>query len=189
MGELNMRRALMITLALLAAVRPASMFADPYSDLQKAAAKFSAQPSFHADMHFTNGNVITVEFVGADRARVVLPGGVTEVIIGSNIWLNRNGSWKQVPPMAAGPMTAMVEQYRRSPLLSIDPNSVKDLGMQTVGGQSLHAYSYAGTGVGGTPATVWLDANDLPVQVVTTSGKNSATITYSYGSVTIEPPQ
>jgi hypothetical protein len=184
-----MRRALMIALAFMAAVGPVNTFADPYSDLQKAAAKFSAQPSFHAEMHFTNGRVITVEFVGADRARIVLPGGVTEVIVGSNIWMNRNGSWQPVPPMAAGPMTAMVGQYRRSPLLSIDPSSVKDLGMQTVGGQSLHAYSYVGTGVGGTPATVWLGADDLPVQVVTTSGKNSATITYSYGSVTIEPPQ
>ncbi len=184
-----MRRALMIALAFVAAVRPVSIFADPYSDLQKAAAKFSAQPSFHAEMHFTNGRIITVEFVGADRARVVLPGGVTEVLIGSSIWINRNGSWQPVPSMAAAPMTSMVEQYRRSPLLSVDPNSVKDLGMQSVGGESLHAYSYVGTGVGGTPATVWLGANDLPVQVVTTSGKNSATITYSYGSITIEPPQ
>jgi hypothetical protein len=182
-------RRVMIALALIAAVRPVSTFADPLSDLQKAAAKFSAQPSFHAEMHFTSGKVITVEFVGSDRARVVLPGGVTEVIVGSNIWMNRNGGWQPVPAMAAGPMTVMVEQYRRSPLLSIDPNSVKDLGMQTVEGQPLHAYSYVGTGVGGTPATVWLGADDLPVQVVTTSGKNSATITYSYGSVTIEPPQ
>ena len=135
------------------------------------------QPSFHAEMHFTNRNVITAEFVGTDRARVVLPGGVAEVFIGSDIWLNRNGSWRQIPPMAAGPMSAMIEQYRRSPLLSIDPNSVKTLGMQRVGGQSLHAYSYVGTGVGGTPATVWLGANDVSLQVVTTSGKNIATIT------------
>jgi outer membrane lipoprotein-sorting protein len=183
-----MSQVRMIALALVAAVWPVSTFANPYSNLQKAATKFSALPSFHAEMHFTNGKAIAVDFVGTDRARVVLSGGVTEVIAGSSIWINRNGSWQQLPPMAAGPILAMVEQYRRSPLLSVDPSSVKDLGMQTVEGKSLHAYSYVGTGVGGTPATVWLDANDLPMQVVTTSGKNGATITYSYGNFTIEPP-
>jgi|GEM_PF-2944866 len=57
--------------------------------------------------------------------------------------------------------------------------------MQLVGGRRLHAYSYVAAG---TPATMWVDAHNLPQQVVTTSRGVTTTLTYTYANVSIEAP-
>jgi hypothetical protein len=64
--------------------------------------------------------------------------------------------------------------------------SIRDLGMQTLDGQSVHVYSYTAHGV---PETIYVGANMLPVQAVINDKKNPTTIKYSKFNVpiSIEP--
>jgi hypothetical protein len=57
--------------------------------------------------------------------------------------------------------------------------------MQMVNGKRLHAYSYVAAG---TPATMWVDANNLPVQLVTSSKGITTSIVYYYNNVTVDAP-
>ncbi|MGH7727308.1 MAG: hypothetical protein ACREM2_00745 [Vulcanimicrobiaceae bacterium] len=181
-----MKRVLAVAILLASSACPRAALADPYGDLQRAASAFRAQKAIHADMRFSNGQTVKVDLVGSDRTRVVLPNGFVELVIGDNVWFNQGGTWRQMPSAMAGTMGSTLARYRRSPVRDVVPASVKDMGMQSVGGASLHAYSF--TGRDGSRATVWLGADDLPQRAVTSDPRGTATIVYSYGGVTIDPP-
>lgn len=65
-------------------------------------------------------------------------------------------------------------------------NSAQDLGMQTLNGQSVHVYSFTSHG---TPATLYISPEDLPVENVVKSKKMTTTITPSeYNQrISVEP--
>jgi outer membrane lipoprotein-sorting protein len=175
-----------ILLALAAIVAfPLVAAADVQSDMQQVAAAYNAQKSYHADEHFSNGQTVSVDYIPPDRIRVTQPDKNTgQVIIGNDFWVNSNGKWSKMPSFAAKMVTGKVDQYRH--LMPQDITDVKDLGMQNVNGKSLHAYQFNSSGV---PVTMWVDANHLPAQMQTTSRGITTTVIYSYGNVTIDPPQ
>jgi hypothetical protein len=175
---------ILLALAAILAFPPVAA-ADVQSDMQQVATAFNAQKSFHADEHSSNGQNVSVDYIPPDRIRVTQPDKNTgTVIIGSDFWVNNNGKWSKLPSFAAKMVTGKVDQYRH--LMPQNITDVKDLGMQTVNGKPLHAYQFTS---GGVPATMWVDANHLPAQMQTTSRGITMTVVYSYGNVTIDPPQ
>lgn len=180
-----MRRLLSLGLVAAACAWPLCASADAYGDLQKAAAAFNAQKSYHADEHFSNGLVVAVDYITPDRLKVIPSSGGGEIVIGDDFWVNDKRRWTKLPSFAARLVTGKVDQYRHTLQQAVDRGSVKDLGMQNVAGKTLHAYSFVARG---TPVTMWLDAKGLPAQQVTTSGSLTTTIVYSYGNVSIEAP-
>lgn len=177
----------LILLTLLIGTAPVVALADSTSDMQQVAAAFNAQKAYHADEHFSNGDYVAVDYIPTDRIRVTQPDkNMGEVIIGNDFWVNNKGKWSKLPSFAAHFVTAKVDQYRHLMPQNADMSSIKDLGMQNVNGRTLHAYQFTTKGV---PATLWVDVNHLPAQMQTTSGGITATITYSYGDISITPPQ
>jgi hypothetical protein len=174
-----------IVLTLAASALPFVAAADPYADMQKINAAFDAQKGYHADEHFSNGQTVSVDYIPPDRIKVLPSAGGGEIVIGNDMWVNNNGKWTKMPSFMARMITGKIEQYRHGLPSGIDASSVKDLGMQTVNGKRLHAYSYVASGA---PTTLWVGANDLPVQLVTSSKGITTTILYSYTNVSVESP-
>src|SRR5579863_5396051 len=71
--------------------------ADPYSDLVKAHDAFKAAKSWHAVEHFSNGRTMTIDFSAPDRWRVQPMPNMTELIIGSDVYMVRNGKSMKMP--------------------------------------------------------------------------------------------
>jgi hypothetical protein len=160
--------------------------ADTAADLQKIANAFNAQKAVHADEHFSNGEMVAVDSIPPDRIKVMPSKGGGEIVIGNQMWVNSNGKWTKMPSIMATVILKVINQYRNmAPTRDVDAASVKDLGMQSVGGKALHAYSYTAHGV---PETIWVDATYLPMQAVVQSKNLTTTIVYSYDNVTIEAP-
>lgn len=158
---------------------------EAYASLQKVIAAFNAVKAFHADERFSNGMTTSVDYIPPDRIKVMPSKGGGEIIIGNDFWVNEGGTWRKMPPFVARMVEGKVDQYRHLVPQDLQADSVKDLGMQVVDGRRLHAYSYVAAGV---PATMWVDAHNLPAQLVTTSRGITTTITYSYGDVAIDAP-
>jgi hypothetical protein len=167
------------------AAAPLIATANPYSDLQQAAAAYDSQKAIHADEQFSNGDLVQVDYIPTDRIRVSYPKrNMEDLIIGNAFWVSNRGKWTKLPSFAARIVTSKVAEYRHL-LPNVDANSVKDLGMQNVGGKMLHAYSFVS---GGAPATMWIDSNHLPQKTITSSKGITTTILYTYGNVSISPP-
>jgi hypothetical protein len=178
------------TLGVLALVAiaglPLAAAADPYAAVQKAAAAFGAQKGIHAEERFSNGQTVLVDMVPPDRFHMFTPATKTgEIVIGHDMWMERDGKYTKLPAFAANMVGGTIDRYRQTFPQQIDKASVKDLGMQNVGGRMLHAYSYVASGAA---TTVWIDGNYLPQRMVTTSKGITTTVLYSYGNVSVNAP-
>lgn len=160
--------------AVLMLLVPVPARADAYADLMKVQAAFHNAKSWHADESFSNGRTVAADFVAPDRWRVQPSPKVTELVIGNDIYMVSNGKTTKLP-FGGGMIRNMIQNVG----FSVQPEiqqTAKDLGMQTVDGQTLHAYSYT---VKGTPVTLYVDANWLPVRSVVQDKKVTTTIQYS----------
>ncbi len=175
----------LVIVSVLAQTRLAA--ADAYGDLQTAQKTWAALKSWHAVEHLSNGTIVTVDFVAPDRYRVTLP-QMTEVLIGSDVYMVRDGKTMPMPPMMGGRAQSMLQSYRFAPLQDVIKSSIKDLGMETIDNQPTHAYSFSSTD--GDSVKLNLGSDHLPVQSVSQTPKGSVTIVYSgYNSpITIDAP-
>ena len=166
------------------ALVPFAVHADAYADLQQARTAFDAVHSWHAVEQMPNGHTVTVDHVAPDRWRIQVMPGMSEIMIGNNMYMVRNGQSMRLP-MVMPQIQQMVNQN----WLKIDPEvkrTAKDLGMQVVNGVRLHAYSFTSKG---TAVKLYLNKDHLPAVTVVTSSNGTVTITYSgYNSpITISP--
>jgi hypothetical protein len=167
------RRATLIILG-LGLLATTVVFASPYSDFMKAANAFMAAKSWYAVEHFSNGRTVTIEYVARDRWRIKPSPKVTELLIGSSIYMVRNGKSTRLP-FGGGMVRKMIEKSRLQANGDIE-QSIRDLGMTTVDGKSVHGYSYTANSI---PVTVYVGADSLPVQTVEQDKKVTITIDYS----------
>jgi hypothetical protein len=161
--------------------------ADAYGDLQTAQKTWAALKSWHGEEHLSNGTIVTVDFVAPDRYRITLP-QMTEVLIGGNLYMVRDGKTVPMPPMMGGRVQGMLQSYRVAPLQNVIKSSIKDLGMETIDNQPTHAYSFNSTD--GDSVKLNLGSDHLPVQSISNTPKGTVTITYSgYNSpISIDAP-
>lgn len=158
--------------------------ADAYADLNKAKAAFDATHSWHAVEQMSNGHTVTLDHVAPDRWRIQMMPGMSEIMIGSDMYMVRNGQTMHMP-MVMPQIQQMVNQN----WLVITPEvkrTLRDLGMQNVGGVMLHAYSFIANG---DLVKLYLDKNHLPMRSMVKTTNGTVTITYSQynAPITINP--
>ena len=158
--------------------------ATAYSDLEQARTAFQAVHSWHAVEQMSNGHTVTVDHVAPDRWRIQVMPDMSDILIGNDMYMVRDGKTMPMPFVMP-----QIQQMVNQNWLSIDPEvkrTVRDLGMQEINGQELHAYSFTSKG---QPVKLYLSSNHLPAVAVVTSGTGSVTITYTgYNSpITINP--
>jgi hypothetical protein len=179
--EAFMPRMLFTLLAVIYLV-PSIATAGPVDDLEKVWAAVGAQKSWHQAIALPGGKTDTIDYVAPDRWRMQHD-GVTTVVIGDSTYLIKNGKTEKLDiPAEGGPTMSFAGE------LGDDiKRSARDLGMQTLNGQAVHAYSFTSEGL---PTTLYVGANKLPVQgVVHQPQGTSVTITFSQWNapIHIEP--
>lgn len=157
------------------ALVPAVAAADASGDLAKVKNAFFAAKSFEGTEQMPDGRTVKVDYVAPDRWRVALPNNMTELLIGDTVYMTLNGKTMTVP-IGSGIMHQTIDGFKNMPADAEFKSSAKDLGMKSVGGKMLHAYSFTSKGV---PATVYVGSNWLPVQTSVTTQHGPITITYS----------
>lgn len=163
---------------------PLAVHADAYADLQQARDAFNAVHSWHAVELMTNGHTVTLDHVAPDRWRIQMMPGMSEIMIGNNMYMVRNGQSMRLP-MVMPQIQQMVNQN----WLTITPEikrTLRDLGMQKMNGTVLHAYSYSADG---NSVTLYLSSDHLPAVSIVHTSNGKVTITYSgYNTaITINP--
>jgi hypothetical protein len=169
----------------VALLLPIQAFADPAGDLAKMMEAFQQAKSWHADEHFSKGKTVMVDYVAPDRWRVQPAPNVTELVIGKDVYMVRNGHATRLP-FGGGMVRNAIRRFEAGEMTDEVRQSVRDLGMQTLDGRSVHVYSFTSQKI---PETVYVGANHLPVEVVVHDKKHPATIIYSKfnAPISIEP--
>jgi hypothetical protein len=148
--------------------------ANAYSDLVAMRNAFNAAKTWHAVENMPNGRKVTVDFQAPDRWRIVNP-AMTELLIGDTVYMVRNGHATQIP-MMGGMIQSMLNAFKYGAYDADVKASARDLGMKPLNGRMLHAYSFT---TKGTPVTMYVAANHLPVQSVVKGSNGTTTIVYS----------
>lgn len=169
------RRMNLVVVIAVALLMPPSAFANPHSALTKARAVFRTAKSWHAVEHFSNGRIITLDFVAPDRWRIQLMPNITELLIGSNVYMVRNGQSMKLP-IRGGMMSHVIQNAGEQPLDPSVKETARDLGMKTVNGKSAHGYSYTTHGM---DVTLYLGSDMLPIEEIVKNGTMTMMIDYS----------
>jgi hypothetical protein len=164
----------LVFVGLFALMAPQVLFADAYGDLEKVQDAFMKAKSWQAEEIFSSGKTTVVEYSAPDRYRIKPTPDVTELVIGDNIYMVQKGKATKLP-FGGGMIKKMVQSIAFS-VKDEMKQSARDLGMQTLDGQSVHAYSFTAHGV---LETLYVGRNMLPVQAVVNDKKNTTTIKYS----------
>jgi hypothetical protein len=164
-----------VIVACALALVPAIASANAVADLTKIKAAFLALKSWHATEQFSNGRTITVDHVAPDRWRIQPAPNITELLIGNSVYMVRNGKTMHVP-IPGGMLQKTIDSFYVAPPDNENKQTARDLGMQTINGQTLHAYSFT---THGTPVTMYVGSDLLPVVSVVKDPKVTTTITYS----------
>ncbi len=165
-------------------IAPLAAHANAYADLGKAKAAFDATHSWHAVERMSNDHTVTLDHVAPDRWRIQMMPGMSEIMIGNDMYMVRNGQTMHLPMVMP-----QIQQIVNEDWLTITPEvkrTLRDLGMQNVNGTAVHAYSYTANG---DPVTLYLGRNHLPVHSVVHVTGGTVTITYSQynTAITINP--
>lgn len=170
----------------LLATAPAS--ADATSDMMAMGQAFAGVHSFHADITLAKGTKMSMDMIQPDKFHVTMNGEMQVIEIGSDMWMNMNGSWQHMSmgrPMLQQPL----DMARSAGMSAHGPSdyTITDLGPAMLGGVATHQYHMVGKS--GDAVDMWL-SNNLPVQVQATGKNGTTTIQYSeWNSVPdITPP-
>jgi hypothetical protein len=171
-----MSRTLLVRILFAVALfLPVLALADPAGDLAKSITAFQQAKSWHAEEHFSDGKTVEVDYVAPDRWRVRPTPKVTELVIGKDVYMVRNGRATRLP-FGGGMVRKMIRKFGTGTMTDEMRQSVRDLGMQTLHGKRVHVYSFTSQKI---PETLYVGADHFPVQVVVHNKKKTTTITYS----------
>lgn len=163
---------------------PLAAHADAYADLSQARVAFAAVHSWHGVEQMSNGRTVIVDHVAPDRWRIQPMPNMTEILIGNDLYLIRDGKTMHMP-FVMPQIQQMVNQNWLAEDAEIK-RSARDLGTQSVDGTRLHGYSFTAKGV---PVTMYLDSRHLPVRSIVTTAHGTVTTIYSQynAAITITP--
>jgi hypothetical protein len=152
--------ALFALIVLAASTTPA--FADPVGDLTAANAKFATLKSYRTTVVQPDGKTMNGEIVNPDRTH--MNAGAFEMItIGDTVYMKMGGAWQKEASSGTSTSTglpSLQKLYGTLPPAAI----VRDLGMKTVDGAALRAYSIQRSPTDNA-ATMYIGANGLPARV------------------------
>lgn len=161
------------TLASVALLAPKVTFAGAYSDLVKVQVAFRNAKSYRAEEHLSNGRTTILEYAAPDRWRIEPTPTLTELVIGNDIYMVNKGKVSKLP-FGGGMVRRMVKRMEFS-VNEDAQKTARDLGTQTLNGQSVHVYSFVSHG----NVTLYVGAHWLPVKTVIKNKKKTTTIDYS----------
>ena len=155
---------------LMLAALPAN--ASPTDDVRAAMLKFAALSSY--EMSFgTGARAGTADFVRPDSVRMSM-GGMEMVHVGSTTYMKMRGKWQKFSSSRreSGPID-MAERVRA---MAREANglSATDLGMKSVGGETLHAYKMRQKD--GTTGIVYVGRDGLPHRLQGNGADSTVTI-------------
>jgi hypothetical protein len=179
-----MKRLFLALVLLVAVAAPAA--ADPKGDIIAAALNLSKATSYHMNIT-SQGHTVDIDFVPPGKMHM-MAGPMEAITIPPATWVKFNGSWHQFTFPGVDRMTSLVQgtiSGVKSASSSPDDVSVTDLGMKTVEGTPLHAYTVQNKS-NTTVSTVYLDTNGMLTRVET--GDAVAKFTNFNAPITIEPP-
>lgn len=148
--------------------------ADAYGDLKKAQAAFLSAKSWHAEEHFSNGRTVLVDFSVPDRWRIQSSPDMTELVIGGDVYMVRNGKPMKMP--IGGVFISKMIPHCQFAADAEVKKTAKDLGTQTLNGHTVHVYTYT---VHGVPTTLYVGDDSLPVQDIVKESSVTTVIIYS----------
>lgn len=155
-------------------VAATAVHADSYADLKKAKAAFEGARSWHAVERISTGQTVRIDHLAPDRWRIQLQPNVTEILVGSDMYIEENGRTIHLP-------TAMpqIQQMVNRDWLEVQPevrSTLRDLGMQSFNGAMLHEYTFTSKGY---PVQLYLGRRDYPAASVVQTPNGTVTTTYS----------
>ena len=160
--------------------------AGAYDDVVSCQAAFREAKSWHADEHLSNGKTVAVDYSAPERWRIQAAPTMTELVIGKDIYMVRNGRATKMP-FGGALVLRTIERFRLPADDDEMKKTVRDLGNQELNGQTVHVYAYT---VGGVQETLYVGTDSLPVQAVIEDKGKTTTISYSKfnESLSIEVP-
>lgn len=160
--------------------------AGAYDDVVRCQAAFQQAKSWHAEEHLPNGKTVAVDYSAPGRWRIQPSPTMTELVIGNDIYMVRNGRATKMP-FGGALVSRMIERFRLPANDDEMKKTIRDLGSQKLNGQTVHVYAYT---VRGVPETLYVGKDSLPVQAVTKNKGKTTTINYSKfnESLSIEVP-
>jgi hypothetical protein len=141
----------------LATLTGAPASANPTDDVRAAMLKFADLNSW--EMSFGSGaRQATMDYVKPNSMRMSSR-GMQMVHVGNTTYVNMNGKWQKFTHERAGGGFEMADHIRRAVSAS-NGVTATDLGMKSIGGETLHAYKM--TPKDGQPGTIYIGADGLP---------------------------
>jgi hypothetical protein len=171
--------------------------ASPKDALKASMDKFLALRSYHASMEFSSGPDgqmahHDIDFVAPDRYRMVMPMG-TQFIIGNTMYMHVQDRTMKVP-MPKGTLSQWRDPARLAE--AEEGMTVQAQGSDALDGIATRKYLVHHEKPQPTDVTMWINDDDLPVQIQVNSllkGKDmTSTIRYSRfddPSIKVDPPQ
>ena len=163
--------------ALLAVSTPAA--ADPRSEVTEAVARLGAAGSYviHIDAPQSGAaGQIELHHVAPDRYRMIMPGGPTQTIIGSTVYMQMAGRTMRVP-LPAGTLDKLQDQARIQE--TQDNARIESLGSDTVDGQRAQKYRIVHPDQPDAEVTMWVGSHGWPLQMQVDGTDGRSTMRYS----------
>ena len=182
-------RGSIVLAAILVTASSAPALATPADDVKNAFVNFAQLSAYHLTLD-ANGKHGEGDVVAPDKMQLTI-GPTTIVRIGTNTWVQVGGHWMQL--QAAGDqMSRMTGGLSEAQSIAANPKdvTVTDLGMKTVDGETVHAYSVQSKGKS-TPSTVYVGSDGRVHGVDTTDSQGKiSTVRFSKfnETITIAPP-
>lgn len=170
-------RSAVLLLACAAMTLPAA--ANPTADMVAMGRAFAAAKSWHADMHTSDGRVITVDAVLPDKYHETV-GPMEVIFLGTTGYVKQGGKWMKLPMQIPAMRQAI---SMANPSGTYDPSKQTDYTIAYVGPDKINgaaANHYRITSKSGKPPVdMWVGADHLPARIMTQSERGPVTIDYS----------
>jgi hypothetical protein len=174
-----------------------SPLASPKDAIKSSMDKFLALRSYHASMEFSGGpggakGHHDIDFVAPDRYRMVMPMG-TQFIIGDTMYMHVQNRTMKVP-MPKGTLSQWRDPARLAE--AEEGMTVQAQGSDMLDGMATTKYLVHHEKPKPTDVTMWINGDDLPVQIQVNSVLNGKAVTsttrysrFDDPTIKIDPPQ
>ncbi len=146
----------------------------PKDEVREAFSRLLAMTSFKADINSVSGKQKAksrIEFQAPDHYRITNDGQSANLIIGSIMYMNMNGSLMKIPMPG---LKAMMAQYHNPDMLKELEAGVfvESLGTETINNQLAKKYRYTTTQPLVSNNILWVASNGNIIQLETTGSMN-----------------
>ena len=162
--------------------------AGAFGQLVRAELALKQASSWHLTERLPGGKTLSIEYSAPNRWRIRPAPNVTEVIIGSDVYMASAGHVMKLPALYGAMIarTVHIHMFTAGERAKVR-RSLRDLGMRTLDGKPVHVYRYE---LDGSTETWYINSKSLPVRAVIHDGTGTRVASYSRFNtpVSIQPP-